>query len=138
MAILKMQTASETAHSTNRLSLIKTRARTACRIPPSLQTRKRDRESDESLHSVTTKKKNGMVSSTLAIQSASELPAPTKRRLGSPPGKIHSDSGKTISEEAWNEKQGTAASNLGELFSSRRVWPEKQTISAFFLADLKI
>lgn len=43
-----MQTASEMAHSTNRLSLIKTRARTACLIPPSLQTWRCEREANQS------------------------------------------------------------------------------------------
>lgn len=48
LAILKMQTARETAHRTNKVSLIRTRARTACLTSPSLQTRWWDRRSNKS------------------------------------------------------------------------------------------
>lgn len=41
-------------------------------------------------------KEHGFAFSTLVIQSASELLAPTTHRLGSPRGKIYSDSGKII------------------------------------------
>ena len=52
---------------------------------------------------------DGFVCPTLVIQSASELLALAMHRLSSQLGKIYSDSGKIISEEAWEEKQGTAA-----------------------------